>query len=105
MLTFYIVKFFKVCFAPVDFWIRPIEKLKRKTENNTKNIEIVFRPFNELSEEKGNSKPRKQISFKINNPAHRKKETSFFAMTILKLNHAGRVVQAACITACFFNGE
>ena len=42
-----------------------IEKLERKTENNTKNIEIVFRYFDELSVKKENHKPRKQIGFKV----------------------------------------
>jgi hypothetical protein len=42
-----------------------IEKLERKTENNAKNIEIVFRYFDELSERKENPKPRKQIGYKI----------------------------------------
>jgi hypothetical protein len=42
-----------------------IEKLERKTENNTKNIEIVFRYFDELLEKKENPKPRKQIGYKI----------------------------------------
>ena len=40
-----------------------IEKLERKTENNTKNIEVVFSYFEELLEQK--SKPRKQLGFKI----------------------------------------
>ena len=40
-----------------------IEKLEKKTENNTKNIEIVFRYFDELLEQK--SKPRKQIGFTL----------------------------------------
>ena len=42
-----------------------IEKLERKTENNAKNIEIVFRYFDELSDRKENPKPRKQIGYKI----------------------------------------
>lgn len=40
-----------------------IEKLEKKTENNTKNIEIVFRYFDELTVKKEN--PRKQIGYKI----------------------------------------
>jgi hypothetical protein len=40
-----------------------IEKLERKTENNTKNIEVVFSYFEGLLEQK--SKPRKQVGFKI----------------------------------------
>ncbi|MEO6882397.1 MAG: ORF6N domain-containing protein [Bacteroidia bacterium] len=42
-----------------------IEKLERKTENNTKNIEIVFRYFDELLEKKENKKPRKKMGYKI----------------------------------------
>lgn len=40
-----------------------IEKLEKKTENNSKNIEIVFRYFDELTDKK--EKPRKQIGYKI----------------------------------------
>lgn len=40
-----------------------IEKLEKKTENNSKNIEIVFRYFDELVDKK--QKPRKQIGFKL----------------------------------------
>lgn len=40
-----------------------IEKLEKKTENNSKNIEIVFKYFDELLERKENPKPRKQIGF------------------------------------------
>jgi len=42
-----------------------IEKLERKTENNTKNIEVVFKYFEELLDKKENPKPRKQVGFKI----------------------------------------
>lgn len=42
-----------------------IEKLERKTENNTKNIEVVFKYFDELLEKQENPKPRTQIGFKI----------------------------------------
>ena len=38
-----------------------IEKIKKKVENHDKNIEIVFRYFDELLEKK--AKPRKQIGF------------------------------------------
>jgi len=40
-----------------------IEKLERKTENKTKNIEVVFSYFEGLLEQK--SKSRKQLGFKI----------------------------------------
>lgn len=42
-----------------------IEKLEKKTENNSKNIEIVFRYFDELTDKQDNPKPRKQIGFKL----------------------------------------
>jgi len=42
-----------------------IEKLERKTDNNTKNIELVFQYLDELLEKKENPKERKPIGFKI----------------------------------------
>lgn len=42
-----------------------IEKLEKKTENNTKNIEIVFQYIDELSDKKAKQKPRIPIGFKI----------------------------------------
>jgi hypothetical protein len=43
-----------------------IEKLEKKTENNTKNIEIVFKYFDELLEKKEELPvPRKSIGYKI----------------------------------------
>ncbi|MES2836447.1 MAG: ORF6N domain-containing protein [Bacteroidota bacterium] len=42
-----------------------IEKLERRTENNTKNIEVVFQYIDELIEKKENTKPRVQIGYKI----------------------------------------
>lgn len=42
-----------------------IEKLEKKTENNSKNIEIVFRYFDELTDKKENTAPRKQIGYKV----------------------------------------
>lgn len=41
-----------------------IERLEKKTDNNTKNIEIVFRYLDELIEKNENQKPRKQIGYK-----------------------------------------
>jgi len=41
-----------------------IEKLVSKTENNTKNIELVFQYLDELIEKKEESKPRKAIGYK-----------------------------------------
>lgn len=38
-----------------------IEKLERKAENHTKNIEVVFKYLDELLEKKDNSRPRKAI--------------------------------------------
>lgn len=42
-----------------------IEEIRRKTENNTKNIEVVFKYLDELLEKKENPKPRKAIGYKI----------------------------------------
>jgi hypothetical protein len=45
-----------------------IEKIKKKIDNHDKNIEIVFRYFDELLEKKNastSSAPRKQIGYKI----------------------------------------
>jgi hypothetical protein len=41
-----------------------IEKLEKKTENNTKNIEVVFKYLDELLEKQENPKPRKTIGYK-----------------------------------------
>lgn len=42
-----------------------IEELRKKTENNTKNIEVVFQYFDELLDKKEKVKPRTQIGYKI----------------------------------------
>ena len=42
-----------------------IEKLEKKTDNNTKNIEVVFQYVDELMEKNENPKPRKQIGYKL----------------------------------------
>ena len=42
-----------------------IEKLTNRTDNNTKNIELVFQYLDELLENKNDKTPRKQIGFKI----------------------------------------
>lgn len=47
-----------------------IEKLEKKTDNNTKNIEVVFLPIaignmDELIDKKESAKPRKQIGYKL----------------------------------------
>jgi hypothetical protein len=44
-----------------------IEKLEKKTDNNTKNIEVVFQYVDELMEKKENPKPRKQIGYRLPN--------------------------------------
>lgn len=41
-----------------------IEEIRKKTENNTKNIEVVFQYLDELIEKKENSKPRQIIGYK-----------------------------------------
>lgn len=40
-----------------------IEKIKKKVDNQDKNIEVIFRYFDELLEQK--EKPRKEIGYKI----------------------------------------
>jgi hypothetical protein len=40
------------------------EEIRKKTENNTKNIELVFQYLDELLEKKDNPVPRKLIGFK-----------------------------------------
>lgn len=43
-----------------------LEKLENKTNNNTKNIELVFQYIDELTKEKKkNSEPRKSIGYKL----------------------------------------
>lgn len=46
-----------------------IEKLEKKTDNNTKNIEVVFQYIDELSDKKESRqsviKPRKQIGYRL----------------------------------------
>ena len=42
-----------------------IEKLEKRTENNTKNIELVFSYLDELIEKQDNTQPRKEIGFKL----------------------------------------
>lgn len=41
-----------------------IEQIRKKTDNNTKNIEVVFQYLDELLEKKQDPKPRKLIGFK-----------------------------------------
>lgn len=41
-----------------------IEELRKKTENNTKNIEVVFQYLDELIEKKEKTKERTQIGYK-----------------------------------------
>jgi hypothetical protein len=42
-----------------------IEKIKKKTDNNTKNIEVVFQYLDELLDKKEKPKPRTQIGYKV----------------------------------------
>lgn len=42
-----------------------IEKLEKKADNNTKNIELVFQYLDELLEKQENPKPRKAIGYKL----------------------------------------
>ena len=48
-----------------------MEEMRKNTDNNTKNIEVVFQYLDELLEKKENIKPRKAIGFKI--PKKKKK--------------------------------
>jgi len=43
-----------------------VEEIKKKLENQDKNIELVFSYLDELIEKQENPKPRKQIGFKQN---------------------------------------
>lgn len=42
-----------------------IEKIKKKLDNQDKNMEIVFRYLDELLEKKENPKPRTKIGYKM----------------------------------------
>lgn len=42
-----------------------LEKLERRTENNKKSIEILFRYFDELTEKEKNVKSRSKVGFKL----------------------------------------
>ncbi len=42
-----------------------IEEIRKKTDNNTKNIELVFQYLDELIDKKENKAPRKKIGYKI----------------------------------------
>jgi hypothetical protein len=42
-----------------------LEEIRKKTENNTKNIEVVFQYLDELIEKTEEQEPRTQIGFKI----------------------------------------
>lgn len=44
-----------------------IEEIRKKTENNSKNIELVFQYLDELLEKKKNTIPPPQIGYKTNN--------------------------------------
>ena len=48
------------------------EELKKKTDNNTKNMELVFQYLDELLVKKDKSKPYKQIGFKIKGETNKK---------------------------------
>jgi hypothetical protein len=42
-----------------------IEEIKKKTDNNTKNIEVIFRYFDEFLEKKETDNPRRLIGYKL----------------------------------------
>lgn len=43
----------------------PIEEIRQKTNNNTKNIELVFQYLDELLDKKENKEPRKTIGYEL----------------------------------------
>ena len=42
-----------------------IEEIRKKTDNNSKNIELVFQYLDELLVKKEDKKPRKLIGYKV----------------------------------------
>ena len=44
---------------------KAIEKIERKTDNNTKNIELVFQYIDQLLEEKSNPTKRESVGYKL----------------------------------------
>ena len=42
-----------------------MEKLAKKTDNNTKNIDVLFKYFGEIIEKQRNPIPRKAIGYKL----------------------------------------
>ncbi len=42
-----------------------IEEIRKKTDNNSKNIEVVFKYLDELLEKKENPEKRKSIGYKL----------------------------------------
>ncbi len=42
-----------------------IEEIRKKTDNNSKNIEVVFKYLDELLEKREDQKPRKSIGYKL----------------------------------------
>lgn len=42
-----------------------IEEIRKKTDNNSKNIEVVFKYLDELLEKREDKKPRKPIGYKL----------------------------------------
>jgi hypothetical protein len=42
-----------------------IEEIRKKTDNKTKNIELVFQYIDELMDKRENTAPRKQIGYKV----------------------------------------
>jgi hypothetical protein len=69
-----------------------IEEIRKKTDNNTKNIEVVFLPivignFDELLDKKEKVKPRTQIGYKIGSKKeNRSLSLRFFILCQLLLN-------------------
>jgi hypothetical protein len=56
------VKWREMLYSNTDLKLE-VEKIKRKVEHHDQNIEIVFRYFDELLDQK--AEPRRQIGFKV----------------------------------------
>ncbi|MBL7917059.1 MAG: ORF6N domain-containing protein [Bacteroidia bacterium] len=50
-----------------------MEEIRKKTDNNTKNIEVVFQYLDELTEKNIRAKPRKTIGFKTSKSKNKKR--------------------------------
>ena len=68
-----------------------IEKIKKKLDNQDKNMEIVFRYLDELLEKKENTVPRTKIGYKM--PKNKLKRNSIFIAQNLQNHYYERSYQ------------